>query len=114
MKNGCACLFLWESILFAHLTSFSLFGKRPFRELTVFIENLQKVSSSASVFACKSSQVLHGWVGGKTRKQQKQGSSGGIQSGHTIKSCDFFLNPIQQMQQILILYHPILLLFTFI
>ena len=42
---------------------------------------------------------------------QKQGSSGGIQSGHTIKSCDFFLNP---MQQILILSHPILLLFTFI
>ena len=68
MKNGYACLFLWESILFAHLTSFSLFGKRPFRELTVFIENLQKVSSSASVFACKSSQVLHGWVGEKTRK----------------------------------------------
>ena len=46
--------------------------------------------------------------------QQKQGSSGGIQSGPTIKSCDFFLNPMQQMQQILILSHPILLLFTFI
>ena len=42
------------------------------------------------------------------------GSSGWIQSGHTIKSCDFFLNPKQQMQQILILSHPILLLFTFI
>ena len=47
-------------------------------------------------------------------QQQKQGSSGGIQSGPTIKSCDFFLNPMQQMQQILILSHPILLLFTFI
>ena len=44
---------------------------------------------------------------------QKQGSSGRIQLGHTIKSCDFFLNPMQQMQQILILSHSILLLFTF-
>ena len=50
---------------------------------------------------------------GESGLQQKQGSSGGIQSGPTIKSCDFFLNPMQQMQQILILSHPILLLFKY-